>query len=141
LLSLLWNAYMRRQIKQRQAAERALNDQFEFMRSLVNGTPHPIYVRDRRGLLQSCNDSYLEAFNAKREDVIGKSVMQGTLSNAFEAQAYQADYQRVVAEGTAAARPSAAHRWPAPDDLSTGSCRTATPVAKYKDHRWLDRHQ
>ena len=100
LLSLLWNAYMRRQIKQRQAAERALNDQFEFMRSLVNGTPHPIYVRDRQGLLQSCNDSYLEAFNAKREDVIGKSVMQGTLSNAFEAQAYQADYQRVVAEGT-----------------------------------------
>ncbi|CAI8947965.1 transporter substrate-binding domain-containing protein [Pseudomonas sp. IT-P260] len=100
LLSLLWNAYMRHQIKQRQAAERALNDQFEFMRSLVNGTPHPIYVRDRRGLLQSCNDSYLEVFNAKREDVIGKSVMQGTLSNAFEAQAFQADYQRVVAEGT-----------------------------------------
>jgi two-component system sensor histidine kinase EvgS len=101
LLLLAWNAYMRHQIKQRQAAERALNDQFEFMRSLVNGTPHPIYVRDRQGLLQSCNDSYLEVFNAKREDVIGKSVMQGTLSNAFEAQAFHADYQRVVTEGTA----------------------------------------
>ncbi|MCF4994911.1 transporter substrate-binding domain-containing protein [Pseudomonas syringae] len=99
LLSLAWNAYMRRQIKQRQAAERALSDQFEFMRSLVNGTPHPIYVRDRQGLLQSCNDSYLEAFSARREDVIGKSVIQGTLSNAFEARAFQADYQRVVAEG------------------------------------------
>jgi two-component system sensor histidine kinase EvgS len=100
LLLLAWNAYMRHQIKQRQAAERALNDQFEFMRSLVDGTPHPIYVRDRQGLLQSCNESYLEAFNAKREDVIGKSVIEGTLSNAFEAQAFQADYQRVVAEGT-----------------------------------------
>ena len=100
LLLLAWNAYMRHQIKQRQAAERALNDQFEFMRSLVNGTPHPIYVRDRQGLLQSCNDSYLEAFDARREDVIGKSVMEGTLSNVFEAQAFQADYQRVVAEGT-----------------------------------------
>ncbi|MHC8402104.1 transporter substrate-binding domain-containing protein [Pseudomonas sp. MDT1-17] len=99
LISVAWNAYMRRQIKQRQAAERALNDQFEFMRSLVNGTPHPIYVRDREGLLQSCNDSYLEAFCAKREDVIGKSVMQGNMSNAFEAREYQADYQRVVAEG------------------------------------------
>ena len=77
LISVAWNAYMRRQIKQRQAAERALNDQLEFMRSLVNGTPHPIYVRDRQGLLQSCNDSYLEVFCAKREDVIGKSVMQG----------------------------------------------------------------
>ncbi|WP_433736370.1 transporter substrate-binding domain-containing protein [Pseudomonas putida] len=99
LISGAWNAYMRRQINQRKAAELALNDQFEFMRSLVNGTPHPIYVRDRQGLLQSCNDSYLQAFNARREDVIGKSVIQGTLSNAFEAREYQADYQRVVAEG------------------------------------------
>ncbi|MGH8334964.1 MAG: transporter substrate-binding domain-containing protein, partial [Pseudomonas sp.] len=75
LISVAWNAYMRRQIKQRQAAERALNDQLEFMRSLVNGTPHPLYVRDRQGLLQSCNDSYLEAFCARREDVIGKGVI------------------------------------------------------------------
>jgi two-component system sensor histidine kinase EvgS len=99
LISVAWNAYMRRQINQRKTAERALNDQFEFMRSLVNGTPHPIYVRDRQGLLQSCNDSYLQAFGARREDVIGKSVIQGTMSNAFEAREYQADYQRVVAEG------------------------------------------
>ncbi|MFY0731447.1 transporter substrate-binding domain-containing protein [Pseudomonas sp. NFX15] len=99
LMSIAWNDYMRRQIKQRKAAERALNDQFEFMRSLVNGTPHPIYVRDRQGLLQSCNDSYLQAFSARREDVIGKSVMQGSMSNVFEAREYQADYQRVVAEG------------------------------------------
>jgi two-component system sensor histidine kinase EvgS len=100
LISVAWNAYMRRQINQRKAAERALNDQYEFMRSLVNGMPHPIYVRDRQGVLQSCNDSYLQAFCAKREDVIGKTVIQGTMSNAFEAREYQADYQRVVAEGT-----------------------------------------
>ncbi|WP_092179525.1 transporter substrate-binding domain-containing protein [Pseudomonas sp. NFACC32-1] len=100
LLSLAWNAYMRRQIRQRQRAELALNDQLEFMRSLVNGTPHPIYVRDRDGVLQSCNDSYLEAFDARREDVIGKNVMSGSMSNAFEAREYQADYQRVMEEGT-----------------------------------------
>jgi two-component system sensor histidine kinase EvgS len=99
ILSGAWNAYMRRQINKRKAAERALNDQFEFMRSLVNGTPHPIYVRDRQGLLQSCNDSYLQAFSARREDVIGKNVMQGSLNNAFEAREFQADYQRVVTEG------------------------------------------
>ncbi|UZE25437.1 transporter substrate-binding domain-containing protein [Pseudomonas sp. B21-056] len=101
VISLAWNAYMQRQIRQRQRAELALNDQLEFMRSLVNGTPHPIYVRDRNGVLQSCNDSYLQAFEAKREDVIGKNVMPGSMSNAFEAREYQADYQRVMAEGTA----------------------------------------
>ncbi|MBT2341465.1 MULTISPECIES: transporter substrate-binding domain-containing protein [Pseudomonas] len=100
LLSLAWNAYMQRQIRQRQRAELALNDQLEFMHSLLNGTPHPIYVRDRNGVLQSCNDSYLETFDARREDVIGKNVLPGSMSNAFEAQEYQADYQRVMAEGT-----------------------------------------
>ncbi|WP_431144859.1 transporter substrate-binding domain-containing protein [Pseudomonas alvandae] len=99
LLSLAWNAYMQRQIRQRQQAELALNDQLEFMHALLNGTPHPIYVRDRNGFLQSCNDSYLETFNARREDVIGKNVMPGAMSNAFEAQEYQADYQRVMTEG------------------------------------------
>ena len=99
LISLAWNAYMRRQIKHRKRAERALNDQFEFMRALVNETPHPIYVRDRKGLLQTCNDSYLQVFDVKREDVIGKSATQ--ISTALEAEAvqYHADYQRVVAQG------------------------------------------
>jgi two-component system sensor histidine kinase EvgS len=102
LLALLaWNAWMRRQIKQREAAERALNDQFEFMRALVDGTPHPIYVRDRGGLLRMCNDSYLKAFAARREDVIDKTVTDGVLSNAFEAREYAADYQRVMATDTA----------------------------------------
>ena len=102
LLSLVWNAYMRRQIRHRKMAERALSDQFEFMRAMVNGTPHPIYVRDREGILKTCNDSYLQAFSARREDVIGKTVMQacGLLSNECEAHDYQADYLRVMAEGT-----------------------------------------
>lgn len=98
--SLAWNAWMRRQIKQRERAERALNDQFEFMSALVNGTPHPIYVRDRAGLLQMCNESYLTAFSAKREEVIGKSILDGTLSDIQEARQYVADYQQVMADDT-----------------------------------------
>lgn len=102
LLSLVWNAYMRRQIQQRKQAERALSDQFEFMRAMVNETPHPIYVRDRQGILQTCNDSYLEAFCAKREEVIGKTVIQtrSAISNEHEARDFQADYLRVIREGT-----------------------------------------
>ena len=102
LLSLLWNAYMRRQIQQRKRAERALNDQFEFMRALVNETPHPIYVRDREGVLKTCNDSYLKTFAAKREDVIGKTVIQTrrAISNEHEAHDFQSDYLRVIREGT-----------------------------------------
>ncbi|WP_080482162.1 transporter substrate-binding domain-containing protein [Pseudomonas syringae] len=98
--SLAWNAYMRRQIKQRERAERALSDQFEFMSALVNGTPHPIYVRDREGLLRMCNDSYLEAFSARREDILNKTVTEGILSDVDEAHEYAADYKRVMASST-----------------------------------------
>ncbi len=97
---LAWNAWMRQQIRQREAAER-LSDQFEFMSALVDGTPHPIYVRDRNGLLRMCNDSYLTTFSARREDIIGKSATEGVLGNAFEAREYAADYQRVMASNTA----------------------------------------
>ncbi|WP_416425371.1 transporter substrate-binding domain-containing protein [Pseudomonas sp. App30] len=98
-LSMLWILYMRRQIRQRVAAERALGDQFQFMRALVDGTPHPIYVRDRDGRLLSCNDSYLQTFDARREDVIGKTVEQGVLLDAEQARAYQLDYLQVMAQG------------------------------------------
>ena len=98
--SLAWNAYMRRQIKQREQAERALNDQLEFMRALVDGTPHPIYVRDREGLLRMCNDSYLRAFSVEREDVIGKSLTDCVLSDVHEAREYANDYQQVMASNS-----------------------------------------
>ncbi|MFK3823920.1 transporter substrate-binding domain-containing protein [Pseudomonas yamanorum] len=99
LISLAWNGYLQRQIKHRKLAERALNDQFEFMRALVNETPHPIYVRDHNGFLQTCNDSYLQTFDVKREDVIGKSITQMSMALETESAQYHADYQRVVAEG------------------------------------------
>lgn len=99
-LSLIWNAYMRQQIRQRQIAERALNDQIEFMHVLINLTPHPIYVRDCAGRLTTCNDSYLKTFSVAREDVIGKDVIDSALHGELEALQYQADYQRVLKDGT-----------------------------------------
>jgi two-component system sensor histidine kinase EvgS len=90
---------MRRQINQRKAAERALNDQFEFMRSLVNGTPHPIYVRDRQGLLQSCNDSFA-SLQCKTRRRHWQKCHSRHYEQRLRSPEYQADYQRVVAEGT-----------------------------------------
>lgn len=98
---LAWNAWMRRQIRQRKIAERALSDQLQFMNTLLDGTPHPIYVRDREGLLRMCNDSYLQTFSASREEVIGQCVTNGVLSNPAEAAEYASDYQRVMATDTA----------------------------------------
>ncbi|WP_369990518.1 ATP-binding protein [Pseudomonas xanthosomatis] len=99
VLALAWNAHLRRQIKQRQLAERALNDQLEFMGALLNGTPHPMYVRDREGRLKSCNDSYLQAVGASRERLIGKRLQDTRFSQCQYVRQIQDDYQRVMDEG------------------------------------------
>ncbi|CAK16484.1 transporter substrate-binding domain-containing protein [Pseudomonas entomophila] len=99
VLALIWNARLRRQIKQRQRAERALNDQLEFMGALLNGTPHPMYVRDHEGRLQSCNDSYLQAVGASPEQVIGKRLEDTPFCDCDYTQQIQDEYQRVMAQG------------------------------------------
>jgi len=100
LLALLWNAHLRRQIKERQRAERALNDQLEFMGALLNGTPHPMYVRNRGGCLQSCNASYLEAVQASLDEVIGKRLEDSLFAGAESTRQIHADYLQVMAAGT-----------------------------------------
>lgn len=99
LLALGWIAYLRRLIRRREQAELALNDQLEFMRVLIDGTPHPIYVRDREGRLIICNSGYLKVFSVEREAVIGKTVTDGVLSHPAEAKDYHRDYLQVMQEG------------------------------------------
>ncbi|KAB0495808.1 transporter substrate-binding domain-containing protein [Pseudomonas vancouverensis] len=98
LVSLIWNANLRRQVKLRRQAEQALDDQLRFKQALINGTPHPIYVRDRQGRLVSCNDNYLETFGLTREQVIGKTAIEGAKGNASEALNFHDDYMLVMAE-------------------------------------------
>ncbi|HDS1817469.1 TPA: transporter substrate-binding domain-containing protein [Pseudomonas putida] len=100
LLALIWNARLRLQIRQRQSAERALGDQLAFMRALLNGTPHPMYVRDREGCLQSCNDSYLESVQACHEEVMGKRLEESLFADGEHTRQIQADYLKVMAAGT-----------------------------------------
>jgi two-component system sensor histidine kinase EvgS len=99
LLALIWNAHLRRQITQRKRAERALGDQLEFMGALLNGTPHPMYVRDREGCLQSCNASYLEAVQANLDQVLGKRLEDSLFAATENTRQIQADYLQVMAAG------------------------------------------
>ncbi|AYF49348.1 transporter substrate-binding domain-containing protein [Pseudomonas fluorescens] len=101
VIALGWIAYLRMLMRKRKQAEQALSDQVEFMRVLINGTPHPIYVRDREGKLLICNSGYLEVFAVEREQVIGKTVLDGVLGDPDEAAAYHRDYLRVMDSGEA----------------------------------------
>ena len=95
LLTLVWVRYLRRLIRVREQAERALADQLAFMRVMIDGTPHPIYVCDREGRLLTCNSSYLKALGVSRKAVIGQPV------GSTEGMAWQGAWREVLAAGEA----------------------------------------
>ena len=99
LITLGWAIYLRSLIRKRAQAERALSDQMRFMSVLIDGTPHPIYVRDRLGRLMACNSAYLNVFGFRLEDVIGKTVMETDTGNQPQAQSYHEDYLRLMERG------------------------------------------
>ncbi|MGE8145588.1 transporter substrate-binding domain-containing protein [Pseudomonas frederiksbergensis] len=100
MVAVIWIIYLRRLVSTRVKAELALNDQMEFMSALIDGTPHPIYVRDRQGLLVSCNVAYLEVLGVARETVMGKQITDIVLLNLADAETYEREYKQVMEEGT-----------------------------------------
>lgn len=96
---LAWNFYLWQQIRKRRRAEHALNEQLLFMDALINGTPHPIYVRDTQMRMLMCNDSYLNAFGATREDVLGKALFGFGELDRDDVQTLEQEHRQVVHEG------------------------------------------
>jgi two-component system sensor histidine kinase EvgS len=101
VFALLWISYLRRLVRRRERAEQALTDQLEFMRVMIDGTPHPIYVRDRSGRLLTCNVSYLKALGVTREAVIGQRLSEGEVLDRDQALQFQREYEQVMERGQA----------------------------------------
>ncbi|MBV6826373.1 ATP-binding protein [Pseudomonas sp. PD9R] len=89
LAILAWNLGLRRQIAERQKAQKALNDQLVFMKVLVDGTPHPIYVRDRKGLLLTCNRAYLQVMDIELDQVLNKGLIEADILPVDDAHHYK----------------------------------------------------
>ncbi|NMY86535.1 transporter substrate-binding domain-containing protein [Pseudomonas sp. WS 5411] len=100
MLALVWILRLRKLVSILKKAELALNDQMEFMRALIDGTPHPIYVRDCEGRLISCNSAYLEVLGLPREAVMGLRLNDIKVVGASDAEMFQAEYIRVMETGT-----------------------------------------
>lgn len=96
VVSLAWNLHIRGQYRRRQQAEAALGEQLNLMESLINGTPHAIYVRDRDARMVTCNANYLEVFGATRDAVIGRTALEGVKLDQREAQQFHDDYLWVM---------------------------------------------
>lgn len=99
LFAFAWVAYLWRLIRKREIAERALNEQMDFMRVLIDSLPHPIYVRDRDMRMVMCNNRYLEAVGYRLEDVIGTRLSEGLNIESEYTHGVEQQYQEVMASG------------------------------------------
>lgn len=96
-----WAGYLGQLVHKRKQAEQALSEQVQFLRVLIDGIPHPIYVRDRVGRLLICNAGYLKAFNISRDAVVGKRLTEVHLLGPEKAADIESVYQQVMTQGQA----------------------------------------
>ena len=66
---------IRTDVTELKRAEEALSDQLKFTEALVDTIPNPISVKDTERRYLNFNRAYEEAFGIRREDYIGKTVM------------------------------------------------------------------
>ncbi|MDR6915972.1 two-component system sensor histidine kinase EvgS [Pseudomonas sp. 3296] len=101
LVILAWNFGLRRQIAERKKAQKALNDQLVFMKVLVDGTPNPIYVRDRQGLLLTCNRAYLQSLDVELDQVLNKGLIEADIIPVNDAHHYKRIHRATLDNGEA----------------------------------------
>ncbi|HPE55875.1 MAG TPA: PAS domain S-box protein [Bacteroidales bacterium] len=61
-------------ISQRIADKKKLEDQFQFMQTLLNTIPNPIYYKNNEGKYLGCNTAFEKYFNTTAANLIGKTV-------------------------------------------------------------------
>jgi two-component system sensor histidine kinase EvgS len=67
---------------------RLLESRYELTRKMLDGTPHPLYIRDRMGRILLCNSSYQNMIGLSESDLIGTSALDAPLADRTEAENY-----------------------------------------------------
>lgn len=62
-----------RDITQRKKAEQKLRERESHLRTLVNTIPDLVWLKDRNGVFLNCNPSFESFYNAREEDIVGKT--------------------------------------------------------------------
>ncbi len=65
-----------RDVTERKKAENKLNDQLNFLQTLIDDIPNPIFYKNVNGLYLGCNKAFEEYRGIKKEELIGKTLME-----------------------------------------------------------------
>lgn len=102
-----WNRRLQREIEQRNQAEVQLNEQLQFVQTLLNTLPNMIVVRDKQQRITLCNKAYRDAFIGDIRDINVAGVDSLPLLS-------EAERERMYREE--------AHVWQTEQDLVANEC-------------------
>ncbi len=60
-------------ISQRKKYESRLKEQYDFLKTLMNTLPCPVFFKNREGVYLGCNRAFEKAVGMRRSDIVGKS--------------------------------------------------------------------
>lgn len=86
------------------AARQASAELLTFQQTLIDAIPYPLFYKGPDARFVGFNRAYEQAFNVKRESLIGKSVMELEYLPLADRTAYQAEDEATIANGTVVRR-------------------------------------
>ncbi|MCX7132561.1 transporter substrate-binding domain-containing protein [Aeromonas sp.] len=96
--------YLHKELEHKKELEGKLLDELYFNKTLLDGLPMPISVRDDSGKLIFCNNFYLSALSVKQEDVLGKSISESFSSRIDDTDRIDEIYNDVLSSGIQSVR-------------------------------------
>ncbi|NJD34732.1 MAG: PAS domain S-box protein [Betaproteobacteria bacterium] len=91
------NVHTEEMLAATQAAERAAAEQLAFQQALVDAIPYPVFYKDADTRFLGFNQAYERAFAVKREDLVGKRVLDLEHLPESERKIYQAEDEATIA--------------------------------------------
>ncbi len=93
-----------RDIRERQAAQRLLSDQFSFQRALIDTIPYPVFYKGPDARFEGVNQAYEKTFAVQRQQLIGKTVLELDYLPLPMRQQYQAEDEAAIAQSSSLQR-------------------------------------
>jgi PAS domain S-box-containing protein len=81
-----------RDITEQTAAKSALKEQIDFLQTLIDNLPHPIFYKDAQGVYLGCNKAFEAFTGSKKETLVGKTVFEVSPQDLAQ-KYYDADQQ------------------------------------------------
>lgn len=100
MISTGWALVLRKHVRHAQRTQRKLDDQLALTNALINGTPNPLYVRNKDAELISFNEAYTEAlkdFHIEQEYAFSQAEFENTTASHLSSlETYRQDFFSVL---------------------------------------------